>query len=119
MPENNDTIAAVATPLGRGGIGVIRVSGNRCKTIYKALTGRSPKSRQVKYVSFKSSAQQTIDKGIALYFEAPSSYTGEDVMECQIHGSRVLLVILLDERSCLEATASTNRELTKTAFLTD
>ena len=79
MPEHNDTIAAIATPPGRGGIGVIRVSGKRSKDIYQTLTGRYPKPRLVQYVTFRSSAQQIIDKGIALYFEAPSSYTGEGV----------------------------------------
>ncbi len=117
MPENNDTIAAIATPLGRGGIGVIRISGSRCKTIYKALTGCLPEPRQAKYVSFKSSSQKTIDKGIALYFSAPSSYTGEDVIECQAHGSRVLLSVLLDEIISLGARAARPGEFTERAFL--
>jgi len=117
MPENNDTIAAIATPSGRGGIGVIRVSGKRCKDIFKALTGRSPKPRLAQYVSFKSSAQKTIDKGIALYFEAPSSYTGEDVMECHAHGSRIVLGMLLDEIISLGARIALPGEFTERAFL--
>ncbi len=117
MPENNDTIAAIATPLGRGGIGVIRVSGGRCKVIHEGLTGGPPKPRQAKYVSFKSSSQQIIDKGIALYFKAPSSYTGEDVLECQIHGGRVLLGELLDEIISLGARAARPGEFTERAFL--
>jgi tRNA modification GTPase len=119
MPENNDTIAAIATPLGRGGIGVIRVSGKKTKNIYKALTGTDPKHRIAQYVSFKSSSQQTIDKGIALYFESPSSYTGEHVMECQAHGSRILLGMLLDEIISLGARAARPGEFTERAFLND
>jgi tRNA modification GTPase len=117
MPENNDTIAAIATPLGRGGIGVIRVSGSRCIAIHEALTSYLPEPRQAKYVSFKSFSQQTIDKGIALYFKAPSSYTGEDVLECQIHGGRVLLGELLDEIISLGARAARPGEFTERAFL--
>lgn len=119
MPERNDTITAIATPLGRGGIGVIRVSGKNARDIYQALTGNNPKPRQAHFVSFKSSSQQTIDKGIALYFKAPSSYTGEDVMECQVHGSRVLLGILLDEIVSLGARVARPGEFTERAFLND
>jgi tRNA modification GTPase len=119
MPENNDTIAAIATPLGRGGIGVIRVSGKKTKDIFKALTGANPKPRLAQYVSFKSSSQQTIDKGVALYFEGPSSYTGEDVMECQVHGSRILLGMLLDEIISLGARTARPGEFTERAFLND
>jgi tRNA modification GTPase len=117
MSENNDTIAAIATPSGRGGIGVIRVSGSCSKAIHEALTGGAPTPRQAKYVSFSSSSQQLIDKGIVLYFEAPSSYTGEDVIECQIHGSRILLGILLDEILSLGARAARPGEFTERAFL--
>lgn len=117
MPENNDTIAAIATPPGRGGIGVIRVSGKACKAIYKALTGVQPKPRMAQYVSFKSSDQKTIDKGIAIYFAAPSSYTGEDVMECHAHGSRVVLGMLLEEIISLGARAALPGEFTERAFL--
>ncbi|MCZ6803751.1 MAG: tRNA uridine-5-carboxymethylaminomethyl(34) synthesis GTPase MnmE [Proteobacteria bacterium] len=117
MPENIDTIAAIATPPGRGGIGVIRVSGKRCKEIFKALTGHFPKPRLAQYVSFKSSLNKTIDKGIALYFEAPSSYTGEDVMECHAHGSRIVLGMLLDEIISLGARTALPGEFTERAFL--
>jgi tRNA modification GTPase len=117
MPENNDTIAAIATASGRGGIGVIRVSGNKSKEIYIALTGKSPKPRQAQYVSFRSSSKQIIDKGIALYFENPSSYTGEDVIECHVHGSRILLDMLLDEIICLGARGARPGEFTERAFL--
>jgi tRNA modification GTPase len=117
MPENHDTIAAIATPSGRGGIGVIRVSGKRCKDIFKALTGCQPKPRLVQYVSFKSSSDKTIDKGIALYFEGPSSYTGEDVMECHAHGSRIVLGMMLDEIISLGARVALPGEFTERAFI--
>ncbi|MBL1142232.1 MAG: tRNA uridine-5-carboxymethylaminomethyl(34) synthesis GTPase MnmE [Proteobacteria bacterium] len=116
MPENNDTIVAVATPLGRGGIGVVRVSGKKSKAIYIALTGQVPIPRQAQYVSFKSS-QQIIDKGIALYFEAPASYSGEEVIECHVHGSRVLLEMLVDEIVSLGARIANPGEFTERAFL--
>jgi tRNA modification GTPase len=117
MPKNNDTIAAIATPSGRGGIGVIRISGDKCKKIYKALTGLSPKPRQAQYVSFVSSSKQLIDKGVALFFQNPASYTGEDVVECQIHGSRVLLDMLLEEIISLGARPARPGEFTERAFL--
>lgn len=117
MPEKNDTIAAIATPSGRGGIGVVRVSGKNSRKIYKALTGLDPKPRYAQYVSFKSSTKQIIDKGIALYFENPSSYTGEDVVECHVHGSRVLLDMLLDEIISLGARMARPGEFTERAFL--
>jgi len=119
MPENNDTIAAIATPSGRGGIGVIRVSGKRCKNIYQALTGVPPKPRLAQYVSYRSSDQKIIDKGIALYFEGPSSYTGEDVVECHAHGSRIVLSMLLDEIVSLGARIALPGEFTERAFLND
>ncbi len=119
MPENIDTIAAIATPSGRGGIGVIRVSGNNCINIYKALTGKLPMPRQAQYVSFKASSGQTIDKGIALYFKAPSSYTGEDVVECHAHGSRVLLDMLLKEIFAIGARTARPGEFTERAFLNE
>lgn len=117
MPKNSDTITAIATPSGRGGIGVVRVSGTKTKDIFKALTGLSPKARLVQFVSFKSFDQKTIDKGIALYFKAPASYTGEDVMECHAHGSRIVLGMLLDEILSLGARLALPGEFTERAFI--
>lgn len=117
MPKNSDTITAIATPSGRGGIGVVRVSGSKTKDIYNALTGSSPKARVATFVSFKSSDQKTIDKGIALFFKGPASYTGEDVMECHAHGSRIVLGMLLDEIVSLGARLALPGEFTERAFL--
>ena len=119
MPANKDTIAAIATPPGRSGIGVIRVSGKLSRKIYQALTGRQPKDRYAHHVSFKSSSNQTIDKGISLYFKGPASYTGEDVMECYAHGNRIILGMLLDEIISLGARAALPGEFTERSFLND
>jgi len=117
MSKNNDTITAIATPSGRGGLGIVRVSGNKTKDIFKALTGVPPKARLAQFVSFKSSDQKIIDKGIALYFESPASYTGEDVMECHAHGSRIVLGMLLDEILSLGARLALPGEFTERAFM--
>ena len=117
MPKNSDTITAIATPPGRGGIGIVRVSGYKTEDIFKALTGFSPKARLAQFVSFKSSDQKTIDKGIAIYFKAPASYTGEDVMECHAHGSRIVLGVLLDEILSLGARLALPGEFTERAFI--
>ena len=103
MPANKDTIAAIATPPGRSGIGVIRVSGKLSRKIYQALTGIQPKDRYAHHVSFKSSSNQTIDKGISLYFKGPASYTG----------------MLLDEIISLGARAALPGEFTERSFLND
>ena len=117
MPKSNDTITAIATPSGRGGLGIVRVSGNKTKDIFKTLTGLSPIARLAQFVSFKSSDQKTIDKGIALYFKAPASYTGEDVMECHVHGSRFVLGMLLDEIVSIGARLAQPGEFTERAFI--
>jgi tRNA modification GTPase len=117
MPAHNDTIAAIATPSGRGGLGIIRVSGSLSTTIFNSLTGGLPAPRLAKYVSFKGADQKTIDKGIALFFKAPASYTGEDVMECHVHGSRIILGLLLEEIISLGARAAMPGEFTERAFL--
>ncbi len=119
MPEYKDTIVAIATPPGRGGIGVVRISGDKSKEIYSALTGKKPIARQAEYVSFKTSSQEIIDKGIALFFQGPASYTGEDVIECHAHGSRVLLEMLLEEIVFLGARPAKPGEFTERAFLND
>ncbi len=117
MLKNSDTITAIATPSGRGGIGIVRVSGNKSKEIFKTLTGATPEPRLAKFVSFKSSDQKTIDKGIALFFMGPASYTGEDVVECHAHGSRIVLGLLLDEIISLGARLALPGEFTERAFI--
>ena len=117
MPTKKDTIAAIATPPGTSGIGVIRVSGLSSKNIFKALTGTKPKNRSAQYVSFKSSENEVLDRGISLFFQGPASYTGEDTMECFIHGNRMLLDMLLSEIFSLGARPALPGEFTERAFL--
>ena len=112
-----DTIAAVATAPGRGGIGVIRVSGPLVRTIAGAVLGRVPEPRLAMLASFRDRSGERIDDGLALYFPAPRSYTGEDVLELQGHGGPVVLAATL--RACLEAGARIAEpgEFTRRAFL--
>src|SRR3989442_10924445 len=84
-----DTIAAIATPIGRGGIGVVRLSGPKVQEIAQALTGRLPKARNAALCLIKDARGERIDEGIVLYFPAPHSYTGEAVLELQGHGGPV------------------------------
>lgn len=93
----NDTIAAVATPAGHGGIGIIRISGSEVKNEALKILKRIPQPRYAEYLKFYNSNNEIIDEGISLLFPAPRSYTGEDVLELQCHGGPVVLDILLSE----------------------
>ena len=117
MPSNKDTIAAIATPSGRSGIGVIRVSGNKSQRIYRSFIGQEPESRRAQYSSFKSSANIVLDKGISIFFKAPMSYTGEDVVEFYAHGNRTILDMLLEEIVTQGARLARPGEFTERAFL--
>lgn len=112
-----DTIAALATPPGRGGIGVVRVSGPGVPGIARSVLGRLPAPRQAVLAAFRDSAGEKIDQGIALYFPAPHSYTGEPVLELQGHGGPVVMQEAL--RACLDAGARLAEpgEFTRRAFL--
>jgi len=113
----NDTIAAIATASGRSGVGVIRVSGDLVKNIMSAMLGEQLKPRYATFKRFKDSQQQTLDEGIALYFAAPRSFTGEDVLELQGHGGRVVLDLLLQELLKLGARLALPGEFSQRAFL--
>lgn len=112
-----DTIAALATPPGRGGIGVVRISGPRAAEIALAVCGAVPKARQASYRVFRDALGEEIDRGIALYFPAPHSYTGEPVLELQGHGGPVVMHALLG--ACVDAGARLAQpgEFTQRAFL--
>src|SRR5688500_4255349 len=112
-----DTIAAVATPAGRGGIGVVRVSGPGVPQIAAAVIGRLPAPRSATLAQFKDTHGDLLDQGIALYFPGPGSYTGEAVLELQGHGGPVVMHSLLT--ACLEAGARLAEpgEFTRRAFL--
>jgi tRNA modification GTPase len=116
-PTLPDTIAAVATPPGLGGIGVVRVSGREAPAIALRLLGRVPPARQAILASARDARGGLIDQGIALYFPAPHSYTGEAVLEFQGHGGTVVMQAVLS--ACLEAGARLAQpgEFTRRAFL--
>jgi tRNA modification GTPase len=117
MTEPTDTIAAIATPAGSGGIGIVRVSGSLARRIAWKLCNRQLLPRQAQLVRFRDRHARAIDQGIALYFPAPNSFTGEDVIELQAHGAGVVLNQLL--RRCVELGARTARagEFSERAFL--
>lgn len=115
----SDIIAAIATAPGRGGIGVVRISGPGLAALGQKIMGRMPAPRRATLADFHDSHGATIDQGVALFFPAPHSYTGEDVLELQGHGGPVVLQLLL--KRCLELGARTAEpgEFTKRAFLND
>ncbi|OOS00916.1 tRNA uridine-5-carboxymethylaminomethyl(34) synthesis GTPase MnmE [Haemophilus paracuniculus] len=90
-----DTIVAQATPIGRGGVGILRVSGPLASTVAEAVLGKPLKPRIANYLPFKDIDGTVLDQGIALFFKAPNSFTGEDVLELQGHGGQVILDLLL------------------------
>lgn len=114
---SKETIAAIATPSGRGGVGIVRVSGPLSLIIAKNMLGFEPKSRHAHYASFVNPSQEVIDQGIALFFQAPNSFTGEDVLEFQGHGGPIVLDRLL--KSVLECGARLAKpgEFSEQAFL--
>ncbi len=114
-----DTIAALATPPGRGGVGIIRLSGPLVQEISRVIAGRLPRPRYAALSNFTQADGQTIDQGLTLYFPAPHSFTGEDVLELQGHGGPVVMDMLLQR--CLELGARPARpgEFSERAFLND
>src|SRR2546427_280550 len=118
-PSDTDVIAAVATALGRAGIGIVRVSGKKLEQLASHLLGGVPAPRLAVRATFRAATGEPIDDGIALFFPAPASYTGEDVLELQGHGGPVVLHMIL--RRCLElgARLAEPGEFTRRAFLND
>lgn len=117
---NNDTIVAQATAPGRGGVGIIRVSGKLAGSVADKLLGKLPAPRMAEYCPFKNAQGQTIDQGIALYFKGPNSFTGEDVLELQGHGGPVILDMLLSEILSIPGIRVANPgEFSERAFLND
>lgn len=113
----NDTIAAIATPPGRGGVGIVRVSGGKVKDICRSLTGSLPEPRQAKYTSFLKADCSQIDEGLCLFFPNPNSFTGEDVLEIQAHGGPIVLDMLLRRVIQLGARLARAGEFSERAFL--
>ena len=112
-----DTIAAVATPPGAGGVGVIRVSGASSAAIARELLRRDPEPRHAYYCAFADASGAPIDRGLLLYFKAPHSYTGEDVLELQTHGSPIVLRLLVARLIELGARHARPGEYSERAFL--
>ena len=125
LARHQDPIAAIATAPGRGAVGIVRVSGQGLSGFVQALLGRGLRPREAHYLPFPDAQGQPIDRGLALYFPAPHSYTGEDVLELQAHGGPVVLQLLLAR--CLEAAQTAlprlrlaePGEFTRRAFLND
>jgi tRNA modification GTPase len=117
LPSNLDSIAAIATAPGKGGVGVIRISGNNLKSIAISILGKLPEPRHACYSAFKDSEGLIIDRGIAIYFPGPNSYTGEDVLELQAHGGSGVLNLLLKRCLSEEVRLANPGEFTQRAFL--
>jgi len=114
-----DTIAAQATPVGRGGVGIIRISGPKAANIAQAMLGKMPRPRYAEYLPFHDANNAILDAGIALYFPAPHSFTGEDVLELQAHGGPVILDMLLQTVFGHGARQARPGEFSERAFLND
>lgn len=115
----NDTIAAIATPAGRGGVGIIRLSGPKVPQIAESMLGQITKPHRASHRQFKGTDGQVLDDGIAIYFPGPNSFTGEDVLELQGHGGKIVMDMLL--QACLQNGARLARpgEFSERAFLND
>lgn len=117
LSSSADTIVAIATAQGRSGVGVVRISGIAVPKIARELLGSLPKPRLAKYCSFPDAEGQIIDQGLALYFVAPHSYTGEEVLELHGHGGVVVLQLLLQRCVELGARLAEPGEFTRRAYL--
>jgi tRNA modification GTPase len=115
LGRHHDPILAIATAPGRGAVGMVRVSGRDLNPLVQALFGRALSPREATYLSFCDAQGLAIDKGLALYFPAPHSFTGEDVLELQAHGGPVVLQLLLAR--CLEAAAQRKGASTEAVVL--
>lgn len=115
-----DTIVAIATPPGRGGVGIIRLSGPKSYSIALELNGNKALTpRLVTFCPFYRNSSELVDQGLMLYFKAPHSFTGEDIVEVQAHGSPVVLDILVKELVVLGARLARPGEFSERAFLND
>ncbi|MGG4609160.1 tRNA uridine-5-carboxymethylaminomethyl(34) synthesis GTPase MnmE [Providencia sp. Me31A] len=116
----NDTIVAQATPPGRGGVGILRISGPKAAFVAETVLGKLPKPRYADYLPFRDEEGSVLDQGIALYFPGPNSFTGEDVLELQGHGGPVILDLLLRRILTIDGIRIANPgEFSERAFLND
>ncbi len=119
MPSSREPIAAIATPQGKGGIGIIRISGSEIESFCIGFLGRIPKPRVATFSPFLDGNGSAIDTGIALYFPSPCSFTGEDILELQAHGGRLILDLLLERALEIGARIARPGEFSERAFLND
>lgn len=119
MTYSPDVIAAIATPPGRGGVGVVRVSGRDLSRVLEGIIGRALPARVATLVRFVGARGETLDEGLALWFPAPASYTGENVLELHGHGGPAVLALVLARCTQLGARIAEPGEFTKRAFLND
>nr|WP_119716838.1 tRNA uridine-5-carboxymethylaminomethyl(34) synthesis GTPase MnmE [Lysobacter tabacisoli] len=117
LPPDRDTIVAIATAPGAGGVGIVRLSGPRAHAIGEAVCARALASRRAHYARFGDGDGGTLDDGIALYFAAPASFTGEDVVELQAHGGPAVLQALVARCVALGARRARPGEFSERAFL--
>ncbi|MDT8449880.1 MAG: tRNA uridine-5-carboxymethylaminomethyl(34) synthesis GTPase MnmE [Wenzhouxiangellaceae bacterium] len=115
----SETICAIATPPGRGGVGIVRISGTRIGAVAEALIGRLPETRRARLVEVRDADGEPIDRGLALYFPAPHSFTGEDVLELHLHGSPVVLEMALRAAVSAGARRAGPGEFSQRAFIND
>lgn len=113
----NTTIAAIATPPGRGGVGIVRISGAQTRAITETLCGKLLNARQASFSTFSRADGTKIDHGLAIFFAAPNSFTGEDVLELHAHGSPIVLDMLLQRVLELGAVMAKPGEFSERAFL--
>ena len=119
MPALDDTIVALATPPGTGGVGVVRMSGGDVERIARAMLGSVPEPRLATYATFLDARGEPIDRGLALYFPGPGSFTGESVVELHGHGGPVVMSLLVEAAIDFGARRAEPGEFTKRAFLND
>jgi len=119
MTSDADTIVAAATPPGSGGVGVVRISGDRTEQIARRMLGSLPEPRTATYRNFRNADGDIVDAGIALYFPAPASFTGESVLELQGHGGPLVIALLVDAVTTLGARQAAAGEFSKRAYLND
>src|SRR3954463_16804337 len=114
-----DTIVAAAPPPGRGGVGIVRVSGPKVPELAAVILGEVPPARRATFARFLDSEQETIDAGLAIFFPAPHSYTGEHVLELQGHGGSLVMEALVDRVVQIGSRRAQPGEFTQRAFLND
>ena len=117
MPTDYDTIVALATPPGTGGVGVVRISGSDSERIARAMLGSLPEPRVATYRPFRNARGGLLDNGLALYFPAPASFTGEPVLELHGHGGPVVVASIVNAAIELGARQAEPGEFSKRAFL--